>query len=356
GINCLECSKYECNKCKPSLLLQDGQCASECKENFFPDKHAGICYYNIYDPILTIVGPIMATFDSPFPLNGSAIHVLDPDTPLNRLSLAFLETPSNGIIYKVDNGINKEINKGESVSLKEMKEGKIFFQHSPKRSFYGEMKLEAFDGQLYSGAEIVPINIVSQYPTRIVANTPLIIKKGKTKIISSKELTLYDEDNMEDVLISMLTKPKYGNWTINGEAKTVFRIEDLIEGKVLYTHNIATNDSLETTLFQATDGHNIMNFAFRIYIVDDEKSVPVLFKNQGARVISGKKVQLTPDVLQASDVDSDDKNLVFTLLPVIQNPGQGRVVLVIPLPPAPDGFYNDGWTQMDDSHLLRPAT
>lgn len=30
--------------------------------------------------------------------------------------------------------------------------------------------------------------------------------------------------------------------------------------------------------------------------------------------------------------------------------------MVIPLPPAADGFYNDGWVQMDESHLLRPTT
>lgn len=30
--------------------------------------------------------------------------------------------------------------------------------------------------------------------------------------------------------------------------------------------------------------------------------------------------------------------------------------MVIPLPPAATGFYNDGWVQMDESHLLRPTT
>ena len=34
----------------------------------------------------------------------------------------------------------------------------------------------------------------------------------------------------------------------------------------------------------------------------------------------------------------------------------GKLALVIPLPAAPDGFFNDGWTQMDETHLVRPTT
>lgn len=34
----------------------------------------------------------------------------------------------------------------------------------------------------------------------------------------------------------------------------------------------------------------------------------------------------------------------------------GKLALVIPLPAAPEGFFNDGWIQMDETHLVRPTT
>lgn len=34
----------------------------------------------------------------------------------------------------------------------------------------------------------------------------------------------------------------------------------------------------------------------------------------------------------------------------------GKIALVIPLPAAPEGFFHDGWTQMDEAHLVRPTT
>ncbi|KAG7168269.1 Extracellular matrix protein FRAS1-like, partial [Homarus americanus] len=355
GNKCLECSLYECHTCKSPHLLQDGQCVDQCGKNYFPDVVTGVCFYNIDKPTIHILAPLVVEYGKPLSVNSSFLYIKDADTPSDQLVVTVEETPSNGEIYRFVKGRNVQLKNGNIFKVEEMQENQIFFRHEADKPLYGEMRLSVSDGQYRSVTEVVSINVISKYPPEIVNNEPLLIYQGHSESIDTKILSIHDYDNPESVTIRVVDGPSHGELSVGGEELVLFTIEELVQGQVLYSHDNSTSKS-DVILLQASDEHNVINYLFQVYIIKEENSVPVLIKNQGAQVQSGHKVQISPQLLQAKDIDSDDENLVYTLLPMLQNPGQGQLTLIIPLPPAPDGFYNDGWTQMDETHLVRPTT
>ncbi|XP_069157214.1 extracellular matrix organizing protein FRAS1 [Procambarus clarkii] len=355
GNKCLDCSLYECHTCKTPYLLQDGQCVDHCGKNYFPDHQAGICYYNIDKPVIHILAPLVVEYGKPLSLNSSFLYIKDTDTSNDHLIVNVEETPSNGGIFRYSKGTNMQLKNGSKFKVEEMQENRIFYMHEIDRPLYGEMRLSVSDGQYQSMTEVISINVISKYPPEIVTNEPFIVFRGHNEPLSTKILNIHDNDNPESVNIRVVDGPNHGQLSVEGEELVLFSLDELLQEQVMYTHDNSTSKT-DIIVLQASDEHNVVNFLLQVYIVDEEHSIPVLIKNQGARVESGHMVQISPQLLQARDIDSDDDNLVYTLLPTLQNPGQGKLALIIPLPPAPDGFYNDGWTQMDESHLVRPTT
>ena len=92
---------------------------------------------------------------------------------------------------------------------------------------------------------------------------------------------------------------------------------------MIYSHDGSDKES-DLVLLQASDECNVVNFLLKVYIVVEENKHPVLTRNLGAQVDVGGRVQITPQLLQASDIDSQDENLVFTLLSMLENSGQGE--------------------------------
>lgn len=355
GDRCAECSLYECHTCKPPYLLQDGQCVDHCGKNYFPNTKTGVCHYNTEKPIIHILAPLVVEYGKPLSVNSSVLYIKDVDTPNDQLVVNVEETPSNGGIFRYFNGKDEQLINGSKFKVEEMQENRIFYKHETNRPLYGEMWLSVSDGQYQSLAEVISINVISKYPPEIVMNEPLVIFRGHKEPISAKILNIHDYDNPESVTIRVVDGPSYGQLCVEEEELVLFSLDELLQEQVMYTHDNSSSKT-DRILLQASDEHNVVNFIFRVYIVEEELSAPVLIQNQGARVQSGSRVQISPQLLQARDIDSDDDNLVYTLLPMLQNPGQGKLTLIIPLPPAPDGFYNDGWTQMDETHLVRPTT
>ncbi|XP_064121126.1 extracellular matrix organizing protein FRAS1-like isoform X1 [Macrobrachium nipponense] len=354
GEKCLSCSVYECQKCKSPYLLQDGQCIDECSPNYHPDSE-GICLYNTEKPLLHVLKPLTVDYGKILVLNSSNINVEDKDTPSNHLSIIFVKKPSNGNLYIIKEGNNILVSEKEAISVEHLMKNRLFFRHEEDKPLHGKITFTVFDGLFHSEKMELSINVKSLHDPQVILNEPLIVYKGKSKAIDTKVLNIHDQDNPEEVQVMILGGPKHGQLSFLNENLVTFKLRDLAAGQILYMHDNSDSEE-DTVLFQLSDGYSVTNFLFSIYIVEEEKSKPVLVKNLGTHVSPGQSVQLTPHMLRASDIDSDDENLLFTLLPMLQNPGHGKLSLVIPLPPAPDGFYNDGWTQMDESHLVRPAT
>lgn len=323
GEHCMSCSLYECHECIPPYLLQDGQCVDKCSKDYFPSKDDGICYFNMKAPTLRILAPLVAEHNRPQVINGSIVYVQDADTPNNRLRIILVEAPSNGVMFKVGAGKKMVLKKGHRFAVEDMHENRILYKHESNRPLYGEMRLRVTDGHFRSSAEMISVNVISKNQPEVMTNEPLIAVRGGSQAITTEILDIRDQDNSESVTVTVVDGPRHGHLSVRGEELVLFTLQELAEGVVMYTHD-GSNVTSDMVLLQASDEHTVVNFLFQVYIVDHEKSIPVLVKNRGAKVTAGHRVQISPQLLQAADIDSDDGNLVYALLPMLQNPGHGE--------------------------------
>ncbi|XP_063885992.1 extracellular matrix organizing protein FRAS1-like isoform X2 [Scylla paramamosain] len=353
GSECEECSLFECLRCRLPHLLQGGQCVEHCSSNYLAES--GVCHYNAVGPSLRLLGPLVAEYGKLSLLNDSVLHIMDADTSRDRLIVTLEELPSNGVLLRMVNGSSHKLKKNGSFTAAEMIESKIYYKYQTNQPLYGEMQLSVSDGHYKVGPEVISINVISFHSPRVVTNEPLLVFHGKAAPLSNKILKILDLDNPESVTIKLVDGPHHGQLSVAGEELVMFSLEELAQEQVIYSHDGSDKES-DLVLLQASDEYNVVNLLLKVFIVDEGDTHPVLIRNLGAQVDMGGQVQISPQMLQASDIDSEDENLLFTLLPMLENSGQGKLALVIPLPAALDGFFNDGWTQMDETHLVRPTT
>lgn len=298
----------------------------ECGLDYFPDTETGKCQYNVGPPTVHILAPLVVQYGRLAALNSSVLHVKDPDTPTDKLMLLVVDTPSNGVLFRIKNGKNVRLKRENKFPVMEMLEGKILYEYKSSQPLYGEMRLRVSDGQFRSLSEVVSITVISLHPPEILLNDPLMAIKGQSTPVTTDILKIRDQDNPDSVTVRVVDGPKHGHLSIAGEELVLFNLEELQKGVVAYVHDDSDSNS-DTVLLQASDEHNMVNILMKVFVVSDEESAPVVVKNQGAVVEVGERVKISPQMLHASDIDSDDDNLVFTLLPVLHNPNQGQFLL-----------------------------
>lgn len=321
GSECEECSLYECLRCRLPHLLQGGQCVEHCSPNYLVES--GVCHYNAVGPSLHLLGPLVAEYGKLSPLNDSVLHIVDVDTSTDRLTVTLEELPSNGVLLKMVNGSSHKLKKNDNFTAAEMTESKIHYKYQTNQPLYGEMQLSVSDGHFKVGPEVISINVISFHSPRVVTNEPMLVFRGKTGILSNKILKILDLDNPESVTIKLVDGPHHGQLSVAGEELVMFSLEELAQEQVIYSHDGSEKES-DLVLLQASDEYNVVNLLLKVFIADEGATQPVLTRNLGARVDMGGQVQISPQMLQASDIDSEDENLLFTLLPMLENSGQGK--------------------------------
>ncbi|KAF2363062.1 VWFC domain [Trinorchestia longiramus] len=359
--NCLMCSAYKCLECQPEFYLQNGLCVSNCSENYHViERNVSTCVSNVYQPILNVLSPLVVEYGGVRVFNSSVIHIFDRDTSEEDLLITVMAAPSNGYLYQVSDGKNQLLRNESQFTAKELREGRIVFQHERGSSFYGELTLDLYDGKFTTNPSVVSINVVSSHKPHVVVNEPLIVRRGGKAAVTKDVLRLIDQDSAEAVNILVRDGPEYGRLTIDDEDLALFSLEELLSNAVTYINSepmpTTAPVASDQVLLQASDGHNVVNFRLRILFVDQNRPAPIMVANKGITIEKGQRKQITPDVLRARDVDSRDETLIYSVMSAsaVDHP-TGEFVLVIPLPPVAAGFYNDGWIQMDESHLLRPT-
>ena len=326
---------FECLTCHKDYLLQDGHCVEHCIEDFRPNESEDICVFNRQGPIFYVLAPIIVEYTSLYVINGTVIRVVDVDTPPRSVSIMIKESPSNGYLYKIVKGDDLELRDESLFTLEDMLDGKIYYKHVSDKSFYGEMKLIASDGQYQSDVATIAINVISSFGPEIIKNEPLIVKRGGEAYLDNKVLQIHDDDSLQSVSVKILDGPYQGLLTIENDDLVLFSLDELNKGVLKYTNtptisygvNNTKDSGTDIILLQATDGHSVHNFLVRVVIVDSSHPQPVILKNRGANVRRGNKVQITKNILQATDIDSEDENLVFSLLPTLDNPAEGNILV-----------------------------
>ncbi|XP_054709066.1 FRAS1-related extracellular matrix protein 1-like [Uloborus diversus] len=157
----------------------------------------------------------------------------------------------------------------------------------------------------------------------------LLVEEGSSTLLSTNELSVYDPDTLtSDLQMSLFTIPLHGSLRRSEQPLRVgdlLSLDDILTLRLEYVHD-GSESFKDGFKIGVNDGLHFVSGVVRVSIepVDDEK--PIWAKDLMPRISvnEGGKVLLTPEILAATDIDTDDSSLFFILTEV---PLFGSIVL-----------------------------
>ncbi|KJV05960.1 cadherin-like domain-containing protein [Methylocucumis oryzae] len=191
-------------------------------------------------------------------LNSTIISVSDSDNPNSDLTYTILTVPSAGELqFDTDNNGTFETTLvgGETFTVAQLNAGQLRYVHDGSEGLTDSFTFRATDLEpLDSNVATVTIDIVPvNDPPVIVTNLPLTVNEGSVgNSITTALLNSIDPDNADPQvqyrISSAVTKGQL--YLDNGGVKTIlgvgsaFTLQDVIDGKLKYTHDGSEPDLL----------------------------------------------------------------------------------------------------------------
>ncbi|XP_035288338.1 FRAS1-related extracellular matrix protein 2-like isoform X1 [Anguilla anguilla] len=159
---------------------------------------------------------------------------------------------------------------------------------------------------------VKPMNSLAPVVTR---NTGQLLYEGQSRpLFSGNNLRISDEDNLDDVRIAVIDGLRHGELTVLGSGRKFFTAADLDAGTVIYQHDGSDTYS-DNVVFRMTDGRNEVEFLFPVTVVPTDDEPPIVNANTGLVLFKNQMIPISPLVLSATDIDSEDSTIEFTIEP-----------------------------------------
>uniref|UniRef100_A0A3Q3WF96 Calx-beta domain-containing protein n=1 Tax=Mola mola TaxID=94237 RepID=A0A3Q3WF96_MOLML len=159
---------------------------------------------------------------------------------------------------------------------------------------------------------VKPMNTLAPVVTR---NTGQLLYEGQSRpLFSAHNLEISDEDNLDDVTITVVDGLRHGDLMVLGSHKKFFTPADLSTGVVVYQHDGSDTYS-DNIVFKMSDGKNEVEFLFPITIVPTDDEPPIINANTGLVLFKNQMMPISPLMLSAADIDSEDSTIKFTIVP-----------------------------------------
>jgi VCBS repeat-containing protein len=278
-----------------------------------------IAVINVEPP--SIVTNIGGTVDEDLEIVISSDMLLatDSDTADCELVYTITTASENGYIESTDNT-------GTSITSftqQDINDGKIRYVHDG-----GETVTDSFGFTISDGIHSVTdqtfsivVTPVNDTPV-IVNNTGLTVNEGATTTITNTMLSASDEESDDSTLeYTITTVPENGyieNTDSIGTAITSFTQQNIDDGKIRYVHD-GSETTTDSFVYKISDGGAELTgqiFAITLSPVND---TPVIISNTGLRVNEEETITITNNMLSASDEESDDSTLEYTITTVPEN-------------------------------------
>uniref|UniRef100_A0A8C1C586 Fraser extracellular matrix complex subunit 1 n=1 Tax=Cyprinus carpio carpio TaxID=630221 RepID=A0A8C1C586_CYPCA len=162
-------------------------------------------------------------------------------------------------------------------------------------------------------------------PPTVVVNKGLVMDENTLKKITTLQLSSTDQDSEPDELIYRVTKqPQLGHLEHSSKPGTwisTFTQADLASRNIQYVHTSEEEIHSDDFTFTVSDGGNEISQTFYITIRPVDDSLPVL-QVPGMRVQEGVRKTITEFELKATDADTEEDSVTFT---IVQAPRHGTI-------------------------------
>nr|XP_026692904.1 extracellular matrix protein FRAS1 isoform X2 [Ciona intestinalis] len=367
--NCMRCQTSDtCDQCDQSTYLmpqldnhgaagrqrRNEICVKSCGRGYFGNKHTRICEMNRDHPMINIQGQLLVGIGSRAPINMIQVH--DRDTDPANVNIEIMMLPANGRIELDGNPVFL----GDNIPYHKMEQGAMWFVHDSAQERHGVATFRANDRQLVSDEASLEVAVVSKIPPVVTKVDTLVVSVGQSsKITPTSCFDVRDDDNADDVTISIIDSPKYGHLSKlpNYDVTiTSFKIPDLRRGVIIFTaqSNLTTsNITHDKITLQINDGYYIINQVIDVNIMSSDELDPMLVTNTGTRVRTGGMTRITNQQLQTVALDVKDKSkIVYIIEPGKHTNRSGELIMMIPT--LSDAPVNYRWIRDTEGHFRSP--
>ncbi|GFR88166.1 FRAS1-related extracellular matrix protein 2-like [Elysia marginata] len=202
-----------------------------------------------------------------------------------------------------------------------------------KRLFLAEMEVVDSEGATSDPFvfEIVVKPMKTLAPV-VTTNTGIQLFEGQSRSLRyDRNLRVSDEDNLEDVKVSVAHGVRHGQLLIP-DGRKFFTAEDLRTGAVIYQHD-GTDSYSDNIIFRMNDGEDEVEFLFPIWVFPQDDQPPILKNNVVLDISKNDLKEISTFYLSASDIDSEDASIRFIIEPPFSNIG---IIIMRQLTPPPE--------------------
>ncbi|TQV83304.1 cadherin-like domain-containing protein [Denitrobaculum tricleocarpae] len=259
-----------------------------------------------------------------------AAEIIDPDSgSLKRVTVTIADPRDTGFeVLQTDvtgtgisitgNGSSSLVLSG-AASLAEYQQvlQRITYQNTAASPTAGERQIElrADDGAGANSLSEVAAAVVSVKPDTppVLIENSLSLNKGETVFLTSANLSATDVETADADLVFAVSAVQNGQFeraAAPGQAVTSFTQLEVTQGAILFVHDGSTNPAAYSVA--VGDGTNITVPVPAVVDFIAPNSPPLLINNN-LTIEEGETVVLGTGSLSASDIESDDEDLVFTV-------------------------------------------
>ncbi|XP_042580368.1 extracellular matrix organizing protein FRAS1-like [Cyprinus carpio] len=192
-------------------------------------------------------------------------------------------------------------------------------------SFSFKFNLEDPEGNRVIDQSFFISVLEDRLPPTVVVNKGLVMDENTLKKITTLQLSSTDQDSEPDELIYQITKqPQLGHLEHSSKPGTrisTFTQADLASRNIQYVHTSEEEIHSDDFTFTVSDGGNEISQTFYITIRPVDDSLPIL-QVPGMRVQEGVRKTITEFELKATDADTEEDSVTFT---IVQAPRHGTI-------------------------------